>query len=745
MKKVLLTLFMAFVCLPIAFGQAFDRPIVTTSQTACGSYLWPVDSVTYTSDTTVLVIRDTAVFVLDLTIRTASGDTTEVVDSANCVYIWNDSIWKTAGEHFGYLVGSDGCDSIIHFTLTFTGVDSSNVDTTVCDSLMAPWGEMLTESIAFDSTYTTAEGCQRHDVINLKVGHTFEAYEEYDAEGCSYRWNGYTINVDTVKTYKFKTKVGKCDSIYRVKVNLSFRVLNEFNVTTCGSYTFHREEYTTSGTYIVRDTSMNGRCITTDSLNLTVNPVYYNAHPAVRDVTAGCYYKWGNHTYNDTNVVHTDTVLTVNGCDSIGSIRIIAYTNQEFDSIDTAYCGTAYNWANRQVATAGTYDTTIIATLNNAACTTFYHLNLAFTYNYDTVEAVTRCATYTFDFRGHRNGQGYGTTDKATFTESGFYTTDTTYNDTLFPDNNLYIKNPSTGCITFYALPLTIVEPQQRPRASTTVVVACDKYTFKVGNATSPEFTTDTTGYVLVYKNHNTIYSDPNRCYDSIGVLNLTIRHSTNIDTLVTACDSFYWAFADTTFFHSEDFRKVTTDTNEEGCPYYGHLALTMHYTPSVTIQGDWMLQPGESTTLRAVTNTANVGFKWYKDNTFVGTDSTITVDDPANGQNVNVHLVSTVNNQNCPADNWLTVTFTNVGIDETEAIGVDIYPNPANRIVNISCGEDISRVVVYNAIGQQVLVSNNGGRNVQLDLGTLAGGAYTMRIVTADGNHATRKLIVSK
>lgn len=745
MKKVLLSLLMAVVCLPIAFGQAADRPFVTTSQIACGEYVWPVDSMTYTHDTTVMVITDSAIYVLDLTIRTASGDTTQIVDTANCVYYWNDSIWKTAGEHIGVIPGQNGhCDSIVRIMLTLTGVDSSNIDTTVCDRFNAPWGEFLTESVAFDSTYTTTEGCQRHDVVNIKIGHSFSAYEEYDYDGCNYRWHGYNITDTTARQFKFKTKVGKCDSVYTVKVNLSFRILNEHNITNCGPYTFHGQSLATSGTYVDRDTV--GKCVTIDSLILVVNPVYYNTNPEVRDVTAGCFYKWGDQTYTDLNTVHTDTVLSVNGCDSIGSIRIIAYTNEEYDTTVTSYCGTAYSWANRQVTVEGSYDTTIFTTANNITCTTYYHLDLNFIHLHDTLEPVTRCATYTFTFPGQRSGQGYGANDVATFTESGLYTTDTTYNDPLFPDSNLYVKNPNTGCITFLALPLTIVEPQQRYRNGTTVVTACDKYTFKVDGATSPEFTTDTTGYVLKYENHSTLYSDPNRCYDSIGVLDLTIHHSTNIDTLVTTCDSFYWAFADTTLYHTEDFRKVMSDTvNEEGCPFYGHLQLTLHFTPVVAIEGDWMLQPGQSTTLRAVTNTQNVNFHWYKDNQEFGTDTCVTVNDPGNGQNVNIHLVTQVNTQNCPADNWLTVTFTNVGIDEVEGIDVNIYPNPANRIVNINCGEAISQVVIYNAIGQQVLVNNNSGNTVQLDLGNLAGGAYTMRIATADGNYATRKLIVSK
>ena len=53
--------------------------------------------------------------------------------------------------------------------------------------------------------------------------------------------------------------------------------------------------------------------------------------------------------------------------------------------------------------------------------------------------------------------------------------------------------------------------------------------------------------------------------------------------------------------------------------------------------------------------------------------------------------------------------------------------------------------MTVYNALGQQVLVDNNGGNAVQLDLGRLAAGSYTMRISATDGSQTTRKLIVNK
>ena len=742
MKKVLLSLFMAFVCLPIAFGQAFDRPIVTTSQTACDSYTWPVDSVTYYGDTTVLIISDTAVYLLDLTILSASGDTTDVVDSAACVYHWRDSVWTTPGVHIGKVNVPNGCDSIYRITLYLSLVDSSNINTVVCDSFPAPWGGMLTESLVCDSTWTTGDGCQRHDVINLTVGHTYlSPIEVIDTDDCFIRWNGLNITDTAVHSIRKYTTVGHCDSLLRVKVNLSFHKYDSAEIVRCGSYTFYGENLTTSGTYTHNDTANN--CVTSHILNLTINPAYYSTPTTVTDVTAGCFYKFAGITYTDTNEVHTDTVKTAEGCDSIASIRIVAYTGEEYDNLDTAYCGTSFNWRGQgRTAVGHYYDTTVTAT-----CTTYHHLNLSFTHRHETKAAVTRCATYTFKFGGQRAGLGYGAADSAVFTESGVYTTDTTYNDPLFPDSNLYIKNPSTGCITFLTLPLTIVQPEQRYRDTVTVVNACDKYTFRVGGssgASSGILTSDTTGYELRYENHHPSRITP--CYDSIGILDLTIHHSTNIDTTVLACDSFYWAFSDSSFYSTQDYRKVMTDTvNEDGCPIYGRLNLTVHYTPNVYIDGNWMLAPGESTELTAVCTTPNVNFQWYTNGQEYSTDTTITVNDPQNGQNVNVQLVTKVRNQNCPANNWVIVTFNNAGIENADEVAVDIYPNPTSRILNLRCAEAINRVTIYNAIGQQVLLSNGNGNAMQLDLGNLVGGTYTMHIGTADGNKAIRKLIVSK
>ena len=744
MKKVFLSLILGIVCIPMAIGQVFDNHrVVVTSETVCKPYLWAVDSVTYTHDTTVTIVTDSVIYLLDLTVHTASTDTTEIADSAACIYRWNDSIWKTPGYHIGILTTADGCDSVVRVNLSLTLADSSNFDTVVCDSVMAPWGEMLTESLSCDSTWVTAEGCQRHDVVNLTVGHSYlSPLEEVDAD-CRYQWFGQTITDTNVHTYRRYTAVGHCDSVLQVKVHLTYHIYDSSSVSACSEYTWSvtGETYDSTGVYVQE--TISGQCTTATVLSLTINPEYLdNTNLPVRDVTAGCFYKWGDSTFTDTNVVHVATVRTAAGCDSVGAIRIVAYTNVEEDVIDTAYCGTAYTWMGRSITTEGTYDS--VTTVDG--CTTNHHLTLTKVYHYDTLPAQERCVRYTLTLSEGREGNGYSRLS-ATFTTSGLHVTDPTYNDTLFPDQNLYTKDYTTGCITFYALPLTIVDPEQRTRASIDTV-ACDSYQIKLGTgswAINTTFTEDVDTTIVAH-NWSTVRATP--CYDSIVHLNLVIHHRTNVDTNVVACDSFYWDFNEMTYKNSTVVSKIDTSrVNDEGCYYYGRLNLTVNHTPAVHIEGDWMLEHGQSTTLTATSSTNNLEHRWYKNNetTPFSTDSTVTIDDPQNGNNQMIHLVSNVRNQSCPTDSWITITYNNLGIENTDEVAVDIYPNPTSRIVNLSSASAISKVEVYNALGQQVLVDNKGGNNLQLDLGQLASGNYTMRIVAADGSVANRKLIVNK
>ena len=85
------------------------------------------------------------------------------------------------------------------------------------------------------------------------------------------------------------------------------------------------------------------------------------------------------------------------------------------------------------------------------------------------------------------------------------------------------------------------------------------------------------------------------------------------------------------------------------------------------------------------------------------------------------------------------------MGIDDVDGLNVNLYPNPTSRYLNVESAEGISTVVVYNTIGQQVIRRDINATAAQLDLGNLAVGTYTLQILSANGEQATRKFIVNK
>ncbi|MBN2662190.1 MAG: choice-of-anchor J domain-containing protein [Bacteroidales bacterium] len=75
-----------------------------------------------------------------------------------------------------------------------------------------------------------------------------------------------------------------------------------------------------------------------------------------------------------------------------------------------------------------------------------------------------------------------------------------------------------------------------------------------------------------------------------------------------------------------------------------------------------------------------------------------------------------------------VTVTNAAVGINETAANNVSIYPNPTTNFINISENAD---VVVYTISGQQVLSVNN---TKSVNVSNLQAGVYFANITTVNG-----------
>jgi hypothetical protein len=88
------------------------------------------------------------------------------------------------------------------------------------------------------------------------------------------------------------------------------------------------------------------------------------------------------------------------------------------------------------------------------------------------------------------------------------------------------------------------------------------------------------------------------------------------------------------------------------------------------------------------------------------------------------------------------TICTTTVGLTETNASTVVLYPNPANDQVRIQANNNIVELRVLDAFGRMITTIANAGMITTLSTQHMADGVYHITINTADGN-AHQTLVV--
>ncbi len=606
-------------------------------------------------------------------------------------------------------------------------------DTTVCSEFL--W---TIDSIVYyrDTTvmYQKPSDSIHTYVLNLTV--RSNNYDTLDARqitgNCFASWNGKTWETpgeyfDTIKI------TGQCDSIVKIQVVLNGPDTTWTTGVACDSLIFHSNALKTSGDFFHLDAATATTDCHVQGIHLTiVNSMRDTASVVVQDTMGGCRITWLGNTYSFEDV---DSVIygmgktNVANCDSLMAIRITSFDSIQHDTTYVENCG-KYRWTidGQTINCDSTGIYTHTTTSSN--CTENQYLNLAITAKYDTIIGQG-CESYTYTFIA-RAGIA-GATEHATFTESGIYDADTA-------GIPLYSTQYSTRCITYHTLKLTIDTVEIRNRDYIDTAVACDAYKFSFSNI--ERTLTESVDTTLV---RHVRYGD--FCYDSIGRVIVTIKHKSYQNYNVTYCDSYFWPFTGETYTASTT-KEVILDSvkNAEGCDSIGRLNLTINYTPEVSIVGNWHLNPDSTNTaiLKVSDNPDDHNtYKWFKNNEATPFSTSDSVSVTVN-TNTDIRLEST-SRKGCIANNWITITYT-LGIDDVDGLNVNLYPNPASRILNVENAEGINQVTVYNVIGQQVIVLRDVNANAtQLNLGALANGTYTLQVRTLNGKQATRKFIVNK
>lgn len=76
--------------------------------------------------------------------------------------------------------------------------------------------------------------------------------------------------------------------------------------------------------------------------------------------------------------------------------------------------------------------------------------------------------------------------------------------------------------------------------------------------------------------------------------------------------------------------------------------------------------------------------------------------------------------------------------IVETDAVELNIYPNPTNDYINIDCAEDINQVVIYSINGSEVIRT----KSTYIDLSSLNPSMYFVNVMLQNGDVVRSKVI---
>ena len=335
---------------------------VTINPTACYSYTSPSGNEVWDTsgtyiDTLINKYGCDSIITVNLTVDSSDLFTT-VYDTTCTNYVSPDGseIWDTSGTYTDTILNSYGCDSIITIYLTVdpTALTGEIFDTT-CTTYLSPSGNHIWDStgVYIDSVISVA-GCDSLITVHLFVD-TIPLTSTLNDTVCSsylspsgnYIWDSTGTYVDAL------TSAEGCDSLVTVNLVVDSNLITTslINVTACTSYTSPSgiSVWDSSGIYTDTIASIQG-CDSVITIDLTIdtNAVFSNT---IADTSCFSYVSpSGNYVWTTTNT-YTDTLQTNQGCDSILTIDLVINTidTSVIDSVHTLtaqVAGASYQWVN---------------------------------------------------------------------------------------------------------------------------------------------------------------------------------------------------------------------------------------------------------------------------------------------------------------------------------------------------------------------------------------------------------------
>jgi len=241
------------------------------------------------------------------------------------------------GDYTLTFTDTNGCDSTVNLTLNWLDEPSDTIVATICDGdsyLLG--GSSYEQEGEYEEVFTAANGCDSTVTLILEVlPLDTTILNEQICEGESYPFAG--SNYMDGGTYEaiFTSVETGCDSLVILNLIVLAPTITTLDTSICAGDTLFigGMAFGQTGSYTVPLTNQFG-CDSIVQASLTVNPAIVVAIDTA--ICAGESYEVGNSIYTESGQ-YTDTLLSIDGCDSIVLTGLIVLS-VEVTEIDTTLC-----------------------------------------------------------------------------------------------------------------------------------------------------------------------------------------------------------------------------------------------------------------------------------------------------------------------------------------------------------------------------------------------------------------------
>ena len=360
--------------LTLAVNQAYtlgiDRTICEGESVTIGTSIYTTSG-TYSDILTTINGCDSTVN-LSLTVNPVYMiDTIQTICEGESVVV-GSSIYTIGGTYSDVLTTANGCDSTINLTLIVNPLTTTVLEIDVCEGGEYN-GVTYTSNAVLTDLYTDSNGCDSTVITNINVHPNFNEIVAIElCEGGIY--NGTQYFTDTVLVNNLMSELG-CDSIVTTQVSVILQVTAEENIELCYGEMYEGISYTTSTTLTNSYTSTSG-CDSIVTTNINVfDEIIENINETI---CQGESVSVGTSVYTATGN-YTDILTNANGCDSTVNLTLIVNPTSE-ENISEIICqGESVTIGSNTYTTTGNYTDTL-STVNG--CDSIINLTLAVNQTY---------------------------------------------------------------------------------------------------------------------------------------------------------------------------------------------------------------------------------------------------------------------------------------------------------------------------------------------------------------------------